>query len=125
MFPTAFPARIVADPVLRTVGDGTRQVCNLRVAVDTQAKDDDGTYHSEFCDVAIWGPRGKFVADNFAKGDGIMINGHILRTRLFSRKNGEPGASIEIEADNAGFLPRGPQTSESSVSDDSDDAPPF
>ena len=125
MFITAFPARIVSDPQLRSVGDGTRQVCNLRVAIDTQAKDDDGKYHSEFCDVAIWGPRGKFVSDHFSKGEGIMISGHILRTRLYARKDGTPGASIEIEATDAGFLPRGPQTSESSVSDDSDDAPPF
>ena len=117
-----FAGKLVSDPVLRTVGDGARQVCNVRVVTRTSLKEGEG-YHSEFIDVAVWGPRAQFVSQNFHKGSAIIIDGQIQQSKGFKRRNGEIGSSIEVETHDASFVPRDSQ--DSSESPDSEEDTPF
>ena len=61
------------DPILRTVG--TSSVCNFDVAVNTNSKDENGAYRTNFYECSIWGKEGEFAFTKLQKGTEVTIRG--------------------------------------------------
>lgn len=92
--------RVCEELVVRHTGNGA-PVCSFTVAVDSDYKDKDGTYPTEFIRVVAWGKTGEFVAKYFTKGSQIIIVG-----RLASKKYEKQGVTVtqtEVVADNVYF----------------------
>ena len=64
---------LTKDPVLRAVGTST--VCNFDVAVNTNSKDENGEYRTNFYECSIWGKEGEFAFTKLQKGTEITIRG--------------------------------------------------
>ena len=119
--------RIVRDPELRTTTGGTT-VTNFSVAVDRDRPEMDGTRSVDFLDVVAWRQTAEFIARNFVKGQGIIIQGR-LQKRTWTDKDGAKRSQTEIVAANAYFngdAPRGDvKAADFADLDADDDALPF
>jgi len=81
-----FIGRFVKDPAIHTVNNGTKDipVLNFTLAVSRKFKKGDGEIVKEtaFVDCEMWDSASVLVADNFKKGDYILIYA-IARTHLY------------------------------------------
>ena len=124
MFTVQIMGRLGADPEIKTLTDNTRQVANLRVAVNTSQKTPNGNYRTEWCDVSVWGSTAEFVGRHFTKGDGIVLDGEVRSVRTYRRRDDSVGASIAIEAHRV-FFPVGGLSDSSDEESSGDDGIPF
>ena len=93
--------RLVADPELRTTGNGT-SVTSFAVAVDRRFARSGEDRQNDFIDVIAWRQTGDFVCKYFRKGSMIAIQGYI-QTRTYEDKNGNKRKAVELVADNVSF----------------------
>lgn len=93
--------RLVADPELRTVGEDMH-VASCRIAVDRDRKNKDGEREADFIPVTAWGKSGDFLAQYFAKGDMLVVNGR-LQTRTYTDKDGNTRNAFDVVADHLYF----------------------
>jgi single-strand DNA-binding protein len=123
MFQITLQGRLGADPVLRQTPAG-HDVVDLRVAVRT-AKRTEGKAHTEWVDVTAWGATAKFVVDNFVSAKPIIVVGELREVRVYSRKDGSPGASMAIDARKIHFPLGGSSDDSAASAAEEEDAPPF
>lgn len=89
---------LTADPTLHTAESGTAR-CSLRLAVSSREKTATGYQNRpSYFDVTIFGASAEQVAENFAKGDKIAVEGR-LRWRQWTAADGGKRQSVEIVAD--------------------------
>ena len=68
--------RLTKDPEYRETTKGTKYI-SFVVAVRTGHKDRDGNALSNFLNCKMYGVRADIIAENFQKGDAIMISGSL------------------------------------------------
>ena len=92
---------LVADPEQKEVRQGL-WLTKMRVLVNK--KKGDNTIVSAL-DCLIWGDKGNAACDFLKKGDQVTIAGSAL-LNLYEKKNGETGASIEVNVQEYSLPPK-------------------
>lgn len=90
--------RLVADPELRRTGTG-KAVTSFRLAVDRPIKDK----QTDFLDIVAWDKLAEFAANNFAKGQEMLVDGE-LQSRNWTDKEDRKRTSIEVKANVLRFV---------------------
>jgi single-strand DNA-binding protein len=85
---------LVAD-ARRELTTSGKKVAIARVAVNTRNE-------TAYIDIKAWGKRAEFLANNFAKGSRVGIEGE-MRMDSWTNKEGEPRSRIYILANNISF----------------------
>lgn len=107
MIYTAFNGRLTRNPEQGQTQRGTQYV-TVNVATDSSRRDQNGEYLTTFVRVTVWGQRGDFVLQHFVKGDPIFVAGELVLT-TYQTREGEQRSSLELTADNVGFVPQAPK----------------
>ena len=102
--------RIVADPEVKTIGDGT-SVCSFRMAVDRGRKDAAGEKQTDFIDCVAWRQSAEFMGRYVQKGRLLLVDGRI-QVRDWQDKEGQKRRSVEVIANNVQALDRPREESE-------------
>lgn len=88
------------DPETRKT-QGGKTVMNFPVAVTEKSG---GNEYTTWFDVAVWDRQAEGLAKcNFGKGSQVLVKGRV-KVRQFERRNGEPGAALELTAFNVKLL---------------------
>ena len=87
--------RLTVHPELKQTQSGV-PVCTFGLAIQ---RDKD---HTEFFDCVAWKNTAEFVSKYFAKGDGILIDGHI-GTSEWTTQDGSKRKAVKIVADSVSF----------------------
>ena len=90
--------RLAADPELRRTGSG-KSVTSFRIAVDRPTSEK----ITDWLDIVAWEQRAEFVANNFTKGQEILVDGE-LQSRNWTDKDGNKRTSIEVKANVVRFV---------------------
>jgi len=107
-----------ADPEMRFTPNG-QPVTSLRVASNRTYTDSSGAPVKEtiWFNVSVWGKQAESVNTYLKKGSMVLIEGELRpdketgTPRTFTRKDGTPGASFDVNARTVRFLtPRGEST---------------
>jgi len=96
MLEMQFIGNLGKDPEGRYTQDGVF-VCTFPVAVTTR-KDE-----TVWVDVTAWRELGERCHQYLAKGRQVLVRGYPT-VEAFTRKNGEPGASLKVTANTVQFL---------------------
>lgn len=98
------------QPEMRYTPSG-QAVVNFNVATSKKKKGNDGINkeHTTWFRVSVWGNFAEAANQYLNKGDLVFIEGELLsddngNPRIFTKKNGEVGASFEIAANFVKFL---------------------
>lgn len=66
---------LTRDPEIRQVG--VHNVCNYTVAVNTDTKNEDGTYGTNYFDCSTWGNSGDYIFSKIKKGTEVTVHGEL------------------------------------------------
>lgn len=99
--------RLTKDPELRVTQSGT-SVCSFTVA---WSETYNGNETKLFLDCVAWRGTGEMVANHFAKGKEIVVEGK-LETQVWKDKDGNNRSTIKMTADRVHFC--GPKENASS-----------
>lgn len=116
----AIMGRLVADPELRTTGNGTN-VCSFRIACDRNFVQQGQERQADFIDVVAWRQSAEFVTKYFQKGSLVAVEGS-LQSRQYQDKNGNNRTAVEVVARQINFA--GPKKPGGQPADDGGEAPP-
>jgi single-strand DNA-binding protein len=116
----AIMGRLVADPELRTTGNGTN-VCSFRIACDRNFAQKGQERQADFIDVVAWRQSAEFICKYFQKGSLIAVEGS-LQSRQYQDKNGNKRTAVEVLANQINFA--GPKKPGGQPVDDGGEAPP-
>lgn len=107
------------DPELKYTQNGTA-VCDFSLATNRTWTDPQGNKQERvtWWRVTCWRRQAEVVAQYVKKGGQVMVVASQIEATAFTRRNGEPGASLEITADDVRFL----SSSSSAGSRDDDDS---
>jgi single-strand DNA-binding protein len=92
------------DPELRHTQDG-KVVVTFSIASTRKVN---GEEQTTWVEVSAWEKLGENCAAYLAKGRQIFVRG-IPEVRVFTRKNGEPGAALHLMAQTVQFLGAAPE----------------
>lgn len=92
---------VVKDPELRTTPQG-KNVCTFVVAVNRRKKVE-GQPDADFFRVSAWDAMGENCAKYLTKGKKVSVFGAVS-VHAYSTQKGEPGASLEVLANEVEFL---------------------
>lgn len=87
------------DPEARYTPDGVL-VCNFNVA---HSRKTNGKEETVWVEVSAWRELGERCHQYLHKGDKVFVRGY-PEVRAFSRKNGEAGAALRLNAQTVQFL---------------------
>lgn len=100
-----FHGRLVADPELKSTGNGV-EVCTFCIAVDRGYKKDENKdaekQDADFINCVAWRQTGVFVNKYFTKGKEIRVLGS-LQTRKYTDKDGNKRTAYEIVCEQVAF----------------------
>lgn len=116
----AIMGRLVADPELRTTGNGTN-VCSFRIACDRNFVQNGQERQADFIDVVAWRQSAEFVTKYFQKGSLVAVEG-ALQSRQYQDKNGNKRTAVEVLANQINFA--GGKKPGGQPVDDGGEAPP-
>lgn len=116
----AIMGRLVADPELRTTGNGTN-VCSFRIACDRNFAQKGQERQADFIDVVAWRQSAEFICKYFQKGSLIAVEGS-LQSRQYQDKNGNKRTAVEVLANQINFA--GGKKPGGQLVDDGGEAPP-
>ena len=116
----AIMGRLVADPELRTTGNGTN-VCSFRIACDRNFVQQGQERQADFIDVVAWRQSAEFICKYFQKGSLIAVEGS-LQSRQYQDKNGNKRTAVEVLANQINFA--GGKKPGGQPVDDGGEAPP-
>lgn len=116
----AIMGRLVADPELRTTGNGTN-VCSFRIACDRNFAQKGQERQADFIDVVAWRQSAEFICKYFQKGSLIAVEGS-LQSRQYQDKNGNNRTAVEVLANQINFA--GGKKPGGQLVDDGGEAPP-
>jgi single-strand DNA-binding protein len=98
------------DPEMRYTPSG-QAVTNLSVATDSSYTNSQGekVKRSEWFKVATWGKTAEACNQYLRTGSKVLVEGHMVadekgNPRSFTRKDGSPGATFEVNASTVRFL---------------------
>ena len=86
--------RLTRDPELRRTQSGTA-VASFTLAVERDAKAQDGTRHTDFIDCVAWRGTGEFVSKYFSKGQMAIVEGR-LELRDWTDREGNKRRNAEV-----------------------------
>ena len=89
--------RLVADPELRRTNSG-KAVCSFTIACDKPGKDSGAS----FIPCVAWEKTGEFIANYFAKGSAIIVEGR-LESRQYETKDNQKRTVVEVVVSQAHF----------------------
>ena len=92
---------VVKDPELRTTPQG-KNVCTFVVAVNHKKKAENQP-DADFFRVSAWDAMGENCAKYLTKGKKVSVMGAVS-VHVYSTQKGEPGASLEVLANEVEFL---------------------
>lgn len=86
-----------ADPDLRYQPDG-KAVTNVRIATNRSWPDGKGGWNEEsiWFNGSLWESAAERAAENLRKGDQVYVEGRLKPPRMFTRRDGSPGASLDV-----------------------------
>lgn len=116
----AIMGRLVADPELRTTGNGTN-VCSFRIACDRNFAQKGQERQADFIDVVAWRQSAEFICKYFQKGSLVAVEGS-LQSRQYQDKNGNKRTAVEVLANQINFA--GGKKPGGQPVDDGGEAPP-
>lgn len=116
----AIMGRLVADPELRTTGNGIN-VCSFRIACDRNFVQNGQERQADFIDVVAWRQSAEFICKYFQKGSLIAVEGS-LQSRQYQDKNGNKRTAVEVLANQINFA--GGKKPGGQPVDDGGEAPP-
>lgn len=93
--------RLTRDPELRRTQSGTA-VASFTLAVERDAKAQDGTRHTDFIDCVAWRGTGEFVSKYFSKGQMAIVEGR-LELRDWTDREGNKRRSAEVNVGSVYF----------------------
>lgn len=105
--------RLVRDPELRRTQSGTA-VCSFTLAVERDAKAQDGTRHTDFIDCVAWRGTGEFVSRYFSKGSMAIAEGR-LELRDWTDREGNKRRNAEVIVGSVYFCESKKSTAETSA----------
>jgi len=99
------------DPEMRYLPSG-QAVTNLSVATNRKYTDSQGVKQEEVCwfNVSVWGAQAETVNQYLSQGSRVMVEGRLRpdpetgNPRIWTRQDGSPGASFELNAQRVLFL---------------------
>ena len=99
--------RLAYDPEYKTTRSGTG-VVNFRMAVNRSYKKSDGSKAEEtaWIDCEAWDTGGKLIAENFRKGDPIIVDGSLIQDNWEDKNTGEKRNRLKIRVERFYFVPR-------------------
>lgn len=86
--------RLTRDPELRRTQSGTA-VASFTLAVERDAKAQDGTRHTDFIDCVAWRGTGELVSKYFSKGNMAVVDGR-LELRDWTDREGNKRRNAEV-----------------------------
>jgi len=95
---------MVADPELKTTPNSV-SVCSFRIAVGRRYAKAGEQPQTDFIDIVAWRTHAEFVSKYFSKGKPILICGSI-QSRNWQDKDGNKRTTVEVVADDVGFVER-------------------
>lgn len=98
-----FQGRLTGEPQQNQAGN--YQVVNFNVAVDGSRRDAPTIFYR----VAVWGNRGQWAMSYLHKGTPVMVSGTLSQARVYQRKDGEQGISLEVNSDHVDLVVLPPQ----------------
>ena len=122
---------MTADPVLSQVGEA--QCANFTIASDSNTKDANGEYITNFYRAAAWRRQAELCAQYLHKGDLVAVAGDLC-IRPYHDKNGTERVSIQLTIGNIDFCrtrknsepaEAAPQAAPQTAPPDDDDELPF
>lgn len=116
----AIMGRLVADPELRTTGNGIN-VCSFRIACDRNFAQKGQERQADFIDIVAWRQSAEFICKYFQKGSLIAVEGS-LQSRQYQDKNGNKRTAVEVLANQINFA--GGKKPGGQPVDDGGEAPP-
>lgn len=96
--PLTVTGRIVTDPVRRRVGD--QELVKFRLASNARRRTGEGTWepgNSLYLTVNCWGKLAAGVSGSLAKGDAVIVVGHVY-TSEYEDREGIKRSSAELRA---------------------------
>lgn len=100
---TIVQGRLIADPELKTVGDGVA-LATFRVAWSERYKDKETKL---YLNCTAWRGQAEMISKYFYKGKEIVVEGR-LETHTWQDQNGENRSAIDLNVDKVHFV--GPKT---------------
>lgn len=98
---------LVDNPELKTTPSGV-SVANFKIAISRRIKKE-GQPDADFVRITAWRGTAEFVSKYFEKGRSILISGE-LRSRSWTDTNGQKRYELEVEAEEARFVDKKPDT---------------
>ena len=95
---------MVADPELKTTPNSVN-VCSFRIAVGRRYVKAGEQQQTDFIDIVAWRQQAEFVTKYFSKGKPILVCGSI-QSRNWQDKEGNKRTTVEVIADEVGFVER-------------------
>ena len=102
MTSTTIIGNLTRDPESASTSTG-KTVCHFTVAVNKRQKNADGSRDADFFRVSAFGQMGDACQRYLAKGKKVAVRGQVS-AHAFTAKDGQPGASLEIFAEDVEFL---------------------
>ena len=100
-------------------------VASLSVAVNTDAKNPDGTFKTDFYEVSVWGKQGEYLMQRLQKGSSVWVAGGLSTGEYVGRDN-QKHFTLRIRADDVRGVARlKAQASGEKTIVTSDDCVPF
>ena len=107
---------LVRDPETNTTSEG-KTVCNFTVAVSRRKKIE-GQPDADFFRIAAWGKAGENCQKYLVKGRKVSVVGPVS-CRVYTDKDGNPRANMEVFAEDVEFLSSGNQNTGTAPAQDS------
>ena len=98
---------LVDNPELKTTPSGV-SVANFKIAISRRIKKE-GQPDADFVRITAWRGTAEFVSKYFEKGRSILVSGE-LRSRSWTDTNGQKRYELEVEAEEARFVDKKPDT---------------
>lgn len=114
-----------ADPELRYTPGG-QAVCNFRMAVSRKWTQN-GESHEEttWYRVATWAKLAEICGQYVHKGSLVLVEGDRMTVNVYTNKQGQPAASLELTAQTVKFLGGKGQSTSASEDEPEPDPIPF
>ena len=94
-----------ADPEMRVTADGT-PVTSFRIATNRRWRAQDGTTQEEtvWFGVSAWERQAELCNQYLTKGQRVLVVGEIREPRIYTDREGNTRASLDVRARNVRFL---------------------
>jgi len=110
---------LVFDPDFQVTSTGISR-CKLRIACNERKKDDKGAWsdgEASFFDIVLWRETAEAAADQFHKGQAILVVGKV-RVSKYEDKNGVERTAVEIIGEEVAAIVKANKSKENTIESD-------